>query len=407
MSSLFIARRFLQFQPSAERRHFISFVTSIAIVGVMLGVAALLIALTILGGFEKELKEKVIGFSTHIQVVGFQNQTLRNWEKAEDILRTKFSSITMVSPFVTKEGMVNFGDATDGVIVKGIKGGKESGVKKYLVEGSFLFEKIQEGLYTCVIGKKLARKLDARLNDTVLVFGLPGTAQNFIQPTISAFVITGIYESGMSEYDDIYFYTDLEAAQLLFDFWGGISGFDIMLTDVNQAADVAKEIMSELGYPYYAKTLFQSYRNLFTWIELQKEPIPLVLGLIIAVAAVNIIGTLLMLVLEKRKQIGILRSLGASQREIKRIFLMQGIVIAVAGTVSGNLLALIVCWLQLKFQFFSLPSTIYFMSSVPIYFRYENFLIVSFVSITLCVIASYIPAHLASRLDPVKAIRFS
>jgi lipoprotein-releasing system permease protein len=407
MSSLFIARRFLQFQPSKERQQFIPFITSIAIIGISLGVMALIIALTILGGFEKELKEKIIGFSTHIQVTGFQNQILTNWEGAEETIRLKFPLVKSVSPFVAKEGMVSFGDATDGVMVKGIDAKSDLGIRKYIIEGKFGFKKFQDGLYSCVIGKKLLRKLHAQLNDTVLIFGLPGTLQHITQPTIAAFIITGVYESGMSEYDDVYFYTDLVSAQQLFNFWGGISGFDITVKDIDKVNEVAKGIAEELGYPYYARTVFQLYRNLFTWIQLQKEPIPLILGLIIGVAAVNIIGTLLMLVLEKRKQIGILRSLGASQKDIKKIFLLQGVVIAVIGTVLGNILSFTICWLQLEFKFFSLPSSIYFMSSVPIDFEWSNFALVSFVSISLSILAAYIPASLASKLDPIRAIRLN
>ncbi len=407
MAALFIARRFLQFQPSKERRNFISFITSIAIVGVILGVMALIIALTILGGFEKELKEKIISFSTHIQVTGYQNQILKNWKESKETILKKFPDVLSVSPFVSKEGMVSFGDATDGVIVKGIDESNDAGAQKYLVEGKFRLQKIQDGLYSCVIGKKLLLKLNAKLNDTVLVFGLPWNVQNISQPTIGAFVISGVYESGMSEYDDVYFFANISAVQELFNYRDGISGFDIMVKDINKVNDVARDIASELGYPYYARTLFQTYRNLFTWIELQKEPIPLILGLIIIVAAVNIIGTLLMLVLEKRKQIGILRSLGTSQKKIKQIFLIEGITIASIGVFFGNLFAFLVCFLELKLQFFSLPSSIYFMSSVPIDFKIENFVIVSLISFTLCVLASYVPAHLASKLDPIKAIRLN
>jgi lipoprotein-releasing system permease protein len=220
-----------------------------------------------------------------------------------------------------------------------------------------------------------------------------------------AFVVNGIYESGMSEYDDIYFFTDIPAVQELINYDRAVSGFEILLTDVEQADSTSKQIMEVLGYPFNARTLYQLYRNLFTWIELQKEPIPLILGLIIAVAAVNIIGTLLMLVLEKRKQVGVLRSLGASAASIQRIFLIKGTIIAVAGTFIGNVLGFLVCWTQQQYHFFSLPSTIYFMKTVPIYFRMENFVIVSAISITLCVSASYLPARLASKLDPIKAIR--
>jgi lipoprotein-releasing system permease protein len=153
--------------------------------------------------------------------------------------------------------------------------------------------------------------------------------------------------------------------------------------------------------------VFQNYRNLFSWIELQKKPVPLILGLIIVVATVNIIGTLLMMVLTKTREIGILRTMGATRWGITRIFLRQGFTIAVTGTLAGNLLALGLCLAQMHFKFFSLPSDIYFMNAVPILLRPEHFLLVSAVSIVLCMASSLVPARLAARLDPVHSIRFS
>ncbi|MFA5832842.1 MAG: ABC transporter permease [Bacteroidota bacterium] len=402
----FVARRFLQFQKTSRSQNFISFVTLISIIGVTLGVASLIIALTILGGFEKELKEKVIGFTTHIQVTTYTNQPIRYYSNIETKLKEKVKHIRSVSAFISKEGMVNYGESTEGIIVKGIEQvSAESGISQYLVDGEINFEKISDGLYGCTVGRKLLTTLGAKIHDTLLVFGLQGHIQTTIAPNVMAFIVTGVYESGMSEYDDIYFYVGIPAAQQLINYEEAVSGFEVLLDDVNSAPEIAKNIMDVLGYPFSARTLFQLYRNLFTWIELQKEPIPLILGLIIAVAAVNIVGTLLMLVLEKRKQVGVLRSLGASSSSIKKIFLIKGTIIAFVGTVLGNVVGFFVCWIQQQYQIISLPSTIYFMKTVPIYFKLENFLIVSFVSIILCVLASYIPARLAATLDPIKAIR--
>jgi lipoprotein-releasing system permease protein len=222
-----------------------------------------------------------------------------------------------------------------------------------------------------------------------------------------AFVVQGVYESGMAEYDDVFFFTGIPAAQELVNYEKAVTGFEVLVHDLDSVSATALGISDGLGYPFYVRTLYQLYRNLFTWIELQKEPIPLILGLIITVAAVNIIGTLLMLVLEKRKQIGVLKSLGASRRQIRNIFIIKGLLIAIIGTLLGNLFAYGVCWIQLEFQFFTLPSTIYFMKSVPIYFQWEHFATVSVISIVLCTIASLLPARLASNLDPITAIRLN
>jgi lipoprotein-releasing system permease protein len=401
-----VARRFLQFQKTSRSQNFISFVTLISILGVTLGVASLIIALTILSGFERELKEKVIGFTTHIQVTTFTNQPVRYYDTIERKLREEIPEIRSVSAFITKEGMVNFGDATEGIIVKGIEQTTvESGVSQYLVEGTVNLERIDDGLYGCVVGRKLLNTLGASLNDTVLVFGLQGHIQTTLAPNVIAFVVKGVYESGMSEYDDVYFYAGIPAVQQLVNYENAVTGFEVMLHNVEAAPETAAKIMEVLGYPFNARTLYQLYRNLFTWIELQKEPIPLILGLIIAVAAVNVIGTLLMLVLEKRRQVGILRSLGASASDIRKIFIINGTIIAFVGTVLGNIVGFLICWIQQQYHVMSLPSTIYFMKSVPIYFQAEHFAVVSAISIIMCIMASYIPARLAAKLDPIKAIR--
>ncbi len=403
--TFFIAKRYLQFQQKQGKKSFASFLTVIATIGVALGVAALIITLTILGGFEKEIKEKVTGFVTHIQITGFQNQPLANFQTAQEKIHS-FKNITGSSPFVIKEGMVQYQNNMEGIVVKGINPQTDVTLtKKYMVEGKYIFSSSLENP-TCIIGKKLLTKLHAQIGDTIIVFGLRGSYTEIQSPRIMSFIINGVYESGMSEFDDVYIFVSLPVAQELFGMQNAISGFDIMVDNISNAPTFARSLMDTLGYPYYARTLFQLYRNLFTWIELQKEPIPIILGLIIIVATVNIIGILLMLVLEKKQYIGILMAMGTTRSAIKKIFLYQGIIIGIVGTLFGNLLAFFLCWMQLQFHFFSLPSSIYFMSSVPILLRWENFLLVSCITIFLCSAASYIPSMLAARLDPIRSIRF-
>jgi lipoprotein-releasing system permease protein len=241
---------------------------------------------------------------------------------------------------------------------------------------------------------------------TATVFGI-GRMGETGQPRVMRFRISGLYESGMAEYDDIYAFTDLRDAQTLFQLPNAVSGYDIRLTNVDSAAAVALRVQELLGYPHFGRTVFDTYRNLFSWIELQKKPIPIILGLIIVVATVNIIGTLLMMVLDKTREIGILASMGATRRGISAIFLRQGMIIALNGIAAGNILAFVLCYLQRELRFLSLPSDIYFMTSVPVLLRPEYFLFVSAVTLVLCLLTSLIPARLAARLHPVTAIRFS
>jgi len=238
------------------------------------------------------------------------------------------------------------------------------------------------------------------------VFGIGRLAEG-AQPRVMQFRVAGIYESGMSEYDDTFAFTDLGSAQTLFQLVDAVSGIDLLLSTPDSAVAVAQGVQDLLGYPHYARTVFDSYRNLFSWIELQKKPIPIILGLIIIVATVNIIGTLLMMVLDKTREIGVLRAMGATRGGIMRIFLRQGLTVALIGTFLGNVFGFGLCYAQLNFRFFALPSDIYFMSAVPIQLRWEDFALVSVLSIGLSLLSSLLPARLAARLRPVNAIRFS
>ena len=399
-----IASRYLQ---SKQNDGFVSFVTAIGILGVALGTATLIIALSVLGGFEKEITDKVVGFTSHVQVQGYQNLPLRNFEENTRLIEDSIRMVRSVSPYVSREALIRSREGVDGILLKGVDPlNDNSATRRYMVEGQYDISRRQGGLANIVLGRRLASKLGVDVGSKVTVFGI-GRIVEQGQYKVMQFNVSGLYESGMTEYDDVYAFTSLSDAQRLFQMGDAVSGYDILVTNVDSATIVAEQVQDLLGYPHYARTVFQTYRNIFSWIDLQKKPVPLILGLIIAVATVNIIGTLLMMVLSKTKDIGVLMTLGATRMGIMKIFLRQGLTIAFTGTAFGNLLALGLCIAQLKFRFFSLPSDIYFMSSVPILLRPEYFLLVSAITIVLCFLSSVIPAKLASRLHPVNALKFT
>jgi lipoprotein-releasing system permease protein len=402
--STFIAKRYLH---SGRNQGFFSFITAIAIFGVMLGTATLIIALSVLGGFEREITEKVVGFTSHVQILGFQNQPLRKYAQNAELILNTIPVVNAVSPFVAKEALIRFHDEVDGILLKGIDPDNDvSTTRRYIVAGTYDLERERGALPKLVAGKKLATKLGFKVGDKVSVFGIGRYADRGLA-RVMQFTVAGIYESGMAEYDDVYAFTDLADAQTLFQLPDAVTGYDLMLASVDSADAVSDQVQELLGYPHYGRTVFQTYRNLFSWIELQKKPIPIILGLIIIVATVNIIGTLLMMVLDKTREIGVLASMGATRWGITAIFLRQGFTIALIGTLLGNLIAFGLCFLQLEFKFFSLPSDIYFMTSVPILLRPEYFILVSAVTLLLSMLSSWVPARLAASMRPVNAIRFA
>ena len=398
----FIAQRYFR---SQRRTRFLSFITTIAVIGVAMGTAALILTISILDGFEREIKEKVIDFSSHIQVQGYQNQLLHNPRQSAGRVLKEVLGVKAVVPFVSREGMVQSPGGVDGILLKGIESEELSLTPaRYLIQGAFL-PAAAPAKPLVVIGKKLADRLQVSVGGTLVIYGLPRSAQT-LQPRAKQFAIAGIYQSGMSEYDDVIAYTSLVHAQELFQTGEAVTGYDILVSDLATVDQTAHQVEEILGYPHYARSVFQLYRNLFSWVDLQKQLSPLLLSLIIIVATVNIVGTLLMFVLEKMKAIGILKSLGAGPSLIRRIFMIQGLSIAVIGILVGNALAFAFSWVQLEFRIFALPADIYYMSTVPVVLNPVNYLLVSAVSFALCLVTTLLPSRAAAKMDPVNALRF-
>jgi len=210
----------------------------------------------------------------------------------------------------------------------------------------------------------------------------------------------------MAEYDNMIGFSSLNAAQNLFSIPNEINGIDIKLKSVEKIDSLTNIVRRELKYPYYARTIFETHRNIFTWIELQKKPIPIILGLIIIVAVFNIISALLMLVLEKTNAVGVLKSLGAKSNQIVRIFIYQGIYLTLIGIIAGNFLAWMLMSIQLKFDLIKVPSSVYFVTHVPIEMTSEIFIIISGITLVLSMLSAIIPSYFATKINPVTALRF-
>lgn len=399
----YIAKRYLR---PRRRGGFLSFITVITVVGVMLGTAALIITLSVLDGFERDIREKVIGFTSHIEVRGFQNMPLQHYRSGMERVMKEVRGVRVIAPFAAREGMIRSHDGVDGIFLKGIDPHEDIlRSRSHIIRGSFVGA-ADSGMPGIVIGRKLADRLNVDLGATLVVFALPGERSAAIQPHAMQFRLKGIYETGMAEFDDVYAYASLPAAQQLFQLGDAVTGYDLLVDDLARVDSIAEGVQEVLGYPHFARTVFQMYRNLFSWVELQKKLSPVLLSLIIIVATVNIVGTLLMFVLEKTHAIGVLKSLGAGPGFIRRVFTLQGLLIACSGAALGNVLAYVCCWIQLTFRVISIPADIYYMDTVPILLRAPNFIGVTVVVIALCLLTSILPSRAAARLDAVAALRF-
>ena len=393
---------------SKKDSRFINFISGFSIAGIALGVATLIIALSILNGFEDTITKKIIDFDSHIQVFSYRNSLPSYIDYQPQIDDLLFPNAAAINPYASKLAIIGTRSTKEGVNIKGIIPENNAiNVKHNIVEGEFKFENGE--VPALVIGRKLANKLLVHVGDVVTVFALRNEQLPSFDnlPNIQKFKINGVFESGMAEYDDLYAYTNLSTAQKLFDLGDKISGYDIKLKDISKIDSLTSVLANELRYPYAVRSIYQTHRNIFTWIELQKEPIPLILALISIVAVFNIIGTLLMIILEKTKAIGTLKSLGATKKQIIGIFVYRGAFLATLGIFIGNIIALVLTYLQLEFNLISIPSSVYFMSAIPILLKPEVFGIISIITFVLSIVVSIIPSYIASKIDPVTALRFS
>lgn len=400
--SFFISSRYILSHKDSRLLNLISVIT---IIGIGIGVAALVIALSVLNGFEKTLTQKIIDFDSHIQITSYTESLPGSQTNLNNLELKLRDHLDFIAPNVFKLAIISSRKRKEGIQIKGIIKSKEfEMLKSNITEGELELESDN----TILIGKVLATKLLVTIGDKVTLFALKNdkipTPTN--PPNIQSFLITGIFESGMAEYDNMIGYTGLNTAQKLFSMENEINGIDIKLNNISKIDSLTNFIKKQLRYPYKARSIFEIHRNIFTWINLQKEPIPIVLGLIILVAIFNIVGALLMHVLEKTNAVGALKSLGAKSRSVITIFVYQGIYLAIIGILVGNILAFILMLTQKEFDIIKVPSSVYFVTKVPLDISAEIFLMVSVAAFILAILASIIPSYIASKIEPVNALRF-
>lgn len=397
-------------QGRAEGRSFIRFITYVAIGGVTVGVAALLLALSIVRGFSQEIEDKIVGFGAHVQVRSFlQDAPLEPMRQLEDRLR-QMEGVASVVPVAEHFVLLRRSrEAIDGVALFGADE-PPAYLKKRTVAGSFSFAPDSLRRPGLVLGQQLADRLSLSVGDVVTAFSMddPDSAEgSLLQPRVKQFHVAGIFETSLSNIDDLYVFTGLQPARELIGMSpDAVTHFDLTLRDVSRADSVAARVEREFGFPVGAQTIYERFQGLFAWVNLQQGIIPLVISVIIIVAAFNIIGALLMMILEKTREIGVLESLGASARTMRRLYLTIGLLIGCVGTLLGEGIALGLGLIQQRYGIIPLPAEAYYMKTAPVELNPLDFVLVAGVALALCAVAAYVPARVASRIEPVEAIRF-
>jgi lipoprotein-releasing system permease protein len=320
--------------------------------------------------------------------------------------------ISRVSPVVEQPVLLRHAeDAIDGVVLLGMKQ-LPSYLEQRVERGAFDVQQGEGDHPGLVVGRELADRLGLEVGQLVTTFALQegSSSEGSMRvqpPRVKQFRVRGIYDTSLKNIDDVYVFSTVSSAR-----WLGnvptpsVSRFNVTVDDVSRIDSLAAQIENRFGFPVSARTIYQQYAGLFAWVDLQQSIIPLVIGVIVIVAAFNIIGTLLMMILEKTREIGVLKSLGTSGGALKRLFLTLGLLIGAVGTGIGAGLALTLALLQKHFGIISLPAEAYYMTTAPIGLNPLDFVLVAVVTILLCGAAAYVPARVAARVEPVRAIRF-
>ena len=404
----------LRYTRAKRRNHFISFISLTSMLGIALGVTALITVLSVMNGFEKELRERILGMAAHATVTGPQGR-LEDWQTVVSEVTGK-PRVVGLAPYVQGEGMLTEGEAVRGTIVRGVLPEAEpqvSDVGRRMLAGQL--SDLTAGGFGIVLGKDLARFLGVGVGDKVtLVAPQARVTPAGLLPRLRRFTVVGIFEIGMYEYDSALALVHMEDAARLFSLGDAVSGVRLKIDDLFEAPRVARELAGELPGRYWVTDWTQHHANFFRAVKTEKTVMFVILTLIVAVAAFNIVSTLIMVVSDKESDIAILRTLGASPRSIMGMFVVQGSIIGVVGTLLGAIggvaLALnvetVVAGIEQLFHVKFLSPDVYYISDLPSDMQWSDVVRISLVALVLSLTATLYPAWRASRTQPAEALRY-
>jgi len=404
----------LRYTGAKRRNHFISFISLISIVGIGLGVAALITVLSVMNGFEQELRTRILGMASHASISGYQ-KPLTEWEQLASRV-AEHPDVLGVAPYVQGEIMLTKGKKVSGALVRGILPDQEpkvSSVGQHMRHGRL--DDLQAGEYRIILGNELAYSLGASVGDQItMVTPQANFSPAGILPRLRRFRVTGIFDVGMYEYDRGVALVHMEDAARLFKLDNAITGIRLMLKDLFKAPQVSRQLAGQLGDGLRVEDWTRQHANFFRAVQTEKRVMFVILTLIVAVAAFNIVSTLVMVVTDKRADIAILRTLGATPGEILRIFMIQGALIGLLGTalgiIGGVALALnvetIVPAIEAAFGVQFMPADVYYISDVPSKLNWPDVWQIGTVAFLLSFLATLYPSWRASRTQPAEALRY-
>jgi lipoprotein-releasing system permease protein len=404
----------LRYTRAKRRNHFISFISLTSMFGIFLGVAALIVVLSVMNGFQKEVRARILGVVSHVQITGADNR-LADWQAVAREAAER-PQVAAAAPFVNAQGMLVFGASVRGAVVRGIVPELEQKVADiglHMMTGKL--ESLVPGEFGIVLGSELARALGARAGDKVTLIAPQGLVTPAgILPRLKQFTVAGIFEVGMFEYDSGLALIHLEDAQKLYGLGDNASGVRLKLYDLFQSREVTRDLVARLRGDLYVSDWTRSHAHYFRAVQIEKTMMFIILLLIVAVAAFNIVSTLVMAVTDKQPDIAILRTLGASPGGIMKIFIVQGALIGAIGTLigvaGGIALALnidvVVPFLERLFNFQFLSREVYYITDLPSDLQSSDVVTIALVSLALSLLATLYPSWRAARVNPAEALRY-
>ncbi|MBU2536878.1 MAG: lipoprotein-releasing ABC transporter permease subunit [Proteobacteria bacterium] len=404
----FVCLRYLK----AKRKHgFISLISLISIAGVMVGVMALIVVLAVMTGFTSEFRDKILGINSHVVVQNYTGNIV-DYDEVAAKVRT-VEGVIGVTPYLYSQAMITSGDGGTGAVLRGLDPATAQEVlslDKNLRNGSVAdLSPVKTGerkVPGIILGKELAAQLHVSVHDRVRLISASGPLTPMgVLPKVSTCQVVGIFETGMYEYDSALAYVSLETAQRFFDVSGAVHGLEVKTRDLNEADQVAKRIEQALGPNFFAKDWMRMNRNIFSALQLEKTALSIIMALVVMVAAFNIVSTLIMVVMEKNKDIAILKSMGATSGSIMRIFIYEGLVIGLSGTFLGVLGGLGLCAILSRYQFIKLPD-VYPISTLPVLVLPSDVILIALSATVITLVATLYPSWQAAKVDPAVALRY-
>jgi lipoprotein-releasing system permease protein len=404
----------LRYTRAKRRTHFISFISGVSMLGIALGIAALITVMSVMNGFEKEIRARILGAAAHVQLLGGE-RGFEDWEALSARAR-EHPQVTATAPFVQAQGLLSTGSAVRGVFVRGIVPRLEDQVadfSRHMASGTL--EALQPGGFGIAIGVGIARALQLRVGDKVTLISPQGQVTPAgLMPRLKQFTVVGVFALDHNEFDSTLALVRMEDAQVLYRMEGNVSGVRLKVREIDAAPRITRELASRMPPEVFLTDWTQQNVNYFRAIQIEKRMMFIILTLIIAVAAFNLVSTLVMVVTDKHPDIAILRTLGASPASIMKIFVVQGAVIGVVGTllgvIAGVLLALnidtVVPFVERTFGFQILSREVYYISELPSDLHWRDVWSVAVVSLVLAFVATLYPSWRAARVNPAEALRY-